>query len=69
MDLALYQNTPPTLGFGQIFSSRSGCQFPKKSPKCPTFSPYFLLLVFPIIHPRCPRLLVISEVELLDIIS
>ena len=64
----LSQNTPPTLGSGPIFPSRSGCQSPEKSPKSPTFSSCFLLCVFPKIQPRCPRFLVISEVELPNII-
>ena len=63
-----FQNPPTTLGSGPIFSSRSGCQSPEKSPKSPTFSSCFLLRVFPKIQPRCPRFLVISEVELPNII-
>ena len=62
------QNTPPTLCSGPIFPSRSGCQLLEKSPKSPTFSSCFLPLVFTKIQPRCPRFLVISEVELSDII-
>ena len=64
----LSQNTPPTLCFGPIFPDRSGCQFPEKSPKSPTFSSCFLLLVFTKNQPRFPRFLVILEVELPDII-
>ena len=66
--IQLSQNTPPILGFGPIFPSRSGCQFPEKSLKSPIFSSCFLLHVFPKIQPRCPRFLLISEVELPDII-
>ena len=64
----LFQNTLPTLGSGPIFPSRSGCQSPEKSPKSPTFSSCFFLRVFPKIQPRCPHFLVISEVELSNII-
>ena len=64
----LFQNTPKTLCSGPIFPSRSGCQFPEKSPKSPTFSSCFLLLVFTKSQPRCPHFLMILEVELLDII-
>ena len=64
----LSQNTLPTLGFGPIFPSRSGCQSPEKSPKSPTFSSCFLLHVFSKIQPRCPRFLVILKVELSNII-
>ena len=65
----LSKNAPPTLGSRPIFPSRSSCQSPEKSPKSPTFSSCFLLLVFPKIQPRCPFFLMISEVELPDIIS
>ena len=65
----LFQNTPLTLGSGPIFLSRPSNQFLEKSPKNPTFSSCFLLLVFPKIQPRCPLLLIISEVELPDIIA
>ena len=64
----IFQNTLPTLGFEPIFPNRSGCQSPEKSPKSPTFSSCLLLLVFTKIQPRCPHFLVISKVELLDII-
>ena len=63
-----FQNTPKTLCSGPIFPSRSGCQSPEKSPKSPTFSSCFLLLVFTKNQPICPHFLVISEVELPDII-
>ena len=64
----LSKNTPPTLDSGPIFSSRSSCQFPEKSSKSPSFSSCFLLHVFSKIQPRCPRFLMISKVDLPDII-
>ena len=64
----LFQNTPKTLCSDPIFSGRSSYQSPEKSPKSPTFSSCFLLLVFTKNQPRCPHFLVILEVELPDII-
>ena len=63
----LFQNTPKNLCYGPIFPSRSGCQFLEKSPKSPTFSSCFLLLVFTKNQPWCPHFLMILEVELHEI--